>query len=185
MILPSDFSITKYGLFCRLADKEDCEFILQLRTDHVLSKFIHFTDNNIDMQMEWMRNYKIREQKGEDYYFIFFYKGDRVGVCRLYGINNSHFTFGSWLFKRESPFFCSAAGAIIAREIAFEILCLQIEIDKDGTNINNKKVWKFSKQLGMIYDGQRVEGNDVYLTGYMTKDAFESNKDNVRRFFPE
>lgn len=185
MILPSNFSITKYGLFCRLADETDCEFILQLRTDSVLSRYIHVTDNNLESQLEWMRKYKLRERKGEDYYFIFLYQGSRVGVCRLYNIEDSHFTFGSWLFKKDAPFFCSAGGAIIAREIAFETLDFKIEIDKDGTNVNNKKVWKFTKRLGMVYDSERVEGDDVYLTGYMTKEAFETNKVDMCRFFPE
>lgn len=185
MILPSSFSINKYGLFCRLVDETDCEFILKLRTDEVLSRFIHSTENNLNNQIAWLREYKKREAVGKDYYFVFIYNNNHVGVCRLYNITDTSFIFGSWLFKRDAPFFCSAAGAIIAHEIAFETLGLKTEEDKDGTNVNNKKVWKFLEQLGMVYDGERVEGSDIYKTGFLTKEEFEKNKPDVCRFFPE
>ena len=185
MVLPVDFHIYKYRLDCRLADESDSGFILALRTDDVLSRYIHATDNDLQSQIDWMRAYKKRERAGEDYYFIFSYEGERVGVCRLYAIHDNHFTFGSWLFKRDIPFFCSIAAAVIAREIAFDILGLEIEIEKDGTHEDNKKVWKFSKQLGMVFNGKKLDEKGVYLTGFLTKEAFEMNKPDVCRFLEE
>lgn len=185
MVLNPDFSIHKYKLDCRLANESDCEFILQLRTDEILSRFIHATDNNLQSQINWMKKYKERERAGEDYYFVFFYEGKRVGVCRLYSIHDKQFTFGSWLFKRDIPFFCSIAGAVIAREIAFDILGLELEVEKDGTHEDNKKVWRFSKQLGMVFNGKRIDDKGVYLTGVLTKEAFELNKPDVCRFLVE
>ena len=44
--LPTDFSMERYGLKVRLATKNDTDFIMSLRTDAELSKFIHKTDND-------------------------------------------------------------------------------------------------------------------------------------------
>ncbi len=68
--LPSNFELEKYGLHVRLVREEDAEFILQLRTDPLLSRFLHATKNNLQKQKEWIRDYKLREAKGEDYYFF-------------------------------------------------------------------------------------------------------------------
>ena len=72
MILPSDFKIEKYGLVARFVKEDDAAFIVQLRTDPILSRFLHATDSSVEKQKEWIHSYKERESRGEDYYFIFF-----------------------------------------------------------------------------------------------------------------
>ena len=103
--LPNDFCGHKYGLKYRLVDFNDAPFIVGLRTDPKLSRFIHETSSDVSSQIDWIREYKERESRGEDYYFVFHYKDEPVGVCRIYGIHDSFFTFGSWLFKEGIPFF--------------------------------------------------------------------------------
>lgn len=183
MILPSDFTIEKYGLKARFVKDSDAPFIVSLRTDPVLSRFISSTDASVESQISWIRCYKERERLGEEYYFIFYYEDSPVGVCRLYDIADNHFTFGSWVFKGGIPFFCSMAGAIITKEIAFEALGLDLEIDKDGTHVNNKKVIRFSKQQGMVYNGTREGDAGIFMTGYLEKEVFEKNKPDIVRFF--
>ena len=70
--LPFDFSMEKYGLKVRLATEADTEYILSLRADKELTKFIHQTDNDAQKHLEWFKNYRIREAEGRDYYFIYF-----------------------------------------------------------------------------------------------------------------
>ena len=72
MILPEDFTMEKYGLFARFVNESDAEFIVKLRTDPVLGKWIHSTDSDIENQKQWLREYKERERNGLDYYFIFY-----------------------------------------------------------------------------------------------------------------
>jgi hypothetical protein len=76
--LPSDFSLERYGVSVRLANEDDSEFILSLRTNEKLSRFIHSTDNDLEKQREWMRNYKIREANGEDYSLSISIKASRM-----------------------------------------------------------------------------------------------------------
>ena len=72
MKLDSDFTYEKYGLQLRFVNEDDAEFIIKLRTDPKLGKFIHSTSSDIEEQKKWIRAYKKREQAGTDYYFIFF-----------------------------------------------------------------------------------------------------------------
>lgn len=174
----------KYGLSYRFVQEEDAEFILRLRTNEKLSRFVHSTPNDLGLQCDYIRGYMQREQEGKDYYFIFFYEYDPVGVARIYNVTEESFTFGSWLFKEGLPFWVSCAGAIIAREFAFETLGKSKEVEADGTHEDNKGVISFSRMLGMNFDSFKMDVKGKYLTGYMLKDDFERNKQRIIRTFP-
>jgi hypothetical protein len=75
----------KYGLNYRLIEEEDAEFIVKLRTNEKLSRFLNQTSNDIFKQIEWMGSYKRREQEGIDFYYIFIdNSGNKLGLSRLY-----------------------------------------------------------------------------------------------------
>ena len=174
--LPFNFELTKYGLHVRLVQESDAEFIVRLRTDSRLSRFIHDTPSSIGRQVAWIREYKIREHDGIDYYFLFLYEEKSVGVCRIYHISEDAFTFGSWVFLQNIPFWIPIAGAIIGREIGFEILGKKEEHDVDGMHILNSGVISFSRQLGMNITGERQDNKGTYLTGTLLSEDFEKNK---------
>lgn len=69
-IFSKNFELERYGVKVRLVTEQDVSFILSLRTDKRLSRYLHKTDNDLVKQLEWMKAYKERERKGEDYYFI-------------------------------------------------------------------------------------------------------------------
>jgi len=182
--LPSNFELDRYGLHVRLVREEDAEFILSLRTDPKLSRFIHPTENDEEKQRAYIRGYKEREMQGKDYYFIFFLQREPVGVARIYNVQETTFTFGSWLFKEGLPYWVSIAGAIIARECAFESIGKEKELEVDGMHEDNHGVIAFSKMLGQIIDGYRMDPKGKYLTGYLMKEDFEKNKQRFIRTFP-
>ena len=93
--LPADFSLNRYGLFCRLVDESDAEFIVRLRNDDKLSRYIHSSCPDVESQKEWIREYKKREQEGSEYYLIFLKEDKRVGLNRIYRIHEGIFTTGS------------------------------------------------------------------------------------------
>lgn len=176
--------IIKYGLYARLVREEDAEFILSLRTDPKLSRFLHYTEKDEEKQRAYIRGYKEREIQGVDYYFIFFWQDNPVGLARIYNIQEETFTFGSWLFKDGLPYWVPIAGAIITREFAFEELGKGKELEVDGTYEDNKGVISFSKLLGMIFDGYNMDVKGKRITGYMLKEDFEKNKQRFIRTFP-
>lgn len=182
--LPENFNTDRYGLHVRFVCEEDAEFIVKLRTNPKLSRFIHHTENNVLKQRAYINSYKQRERIGTDYYFMFILHEEPVGVARIYNIEDTTFTFGSWVFKEGLPYWVSIAGAIISREIAFETLGKEKELEVDGTHENNKGVISFSRMLGMDFNDYKMDTKGKYLIGFMLKEDFENNKQRFIRTFP-
>ncbi len=138
MILPADYRIKKYGLEARLVKEEDAAFIIKLRTDPTLSRFIHATDLDLQKQIDWIRSYKEREKVGLEYYFIFSIDGITYGLERIYDIQNNSFTHGSLVFDANSPFGASIKADIITREIGFNTLdkeCNFFDVSKGNSGV--------------------------------------------------
>ena len=143
--IPSDFTYTKYGVSVRLVREEDASFILSLRTNEKLSRFLHKTDNDLKKQIAWIRDYKEREKEGKDYYFIYFSKGKPFGVNRFYNISEHSSTSGSWICSKDSTVEESLATNFISSEISemFGIPSGPYNVSK-----GNNQVLKFHLSMG-------------------------------------
>jgi len=125
--LPHNFTLDRYGLQVRLVIEEDAEFIVFLRTDTRLNQHINATSTDIEQQKQWIRNYKLREEQGLDYYFLFLINNKPQGLARIYDITENTFTQGSWIFSPDAVLGASVLGNIISSEIGFEFLEKKIE----------------------------------------------------------
>lgn len=138
--LPNNFKLERYGLFVRFVTTDDASFILSLRTDDKLGRFINTTSPSIEEQIKWTNSYKLREELGTDYYFLFEKPiGNPIGVCRIYDISPKSFTIGSWLFKKDAPVGSAILADIITREVAFELFPsseLLFDVKKENINVN-------------------------------------------------
>lgn len=171
--LASDFSLERYGLKVRLATEADTSYIMSLRTDPELSKFIHKTDNDIQKHLEWFRKYKQREAESRDYYFIYF-KGDRpVGLNRIYNVYEYYGTIGSWLCSPDNEVEVSISTHILLHDIIFEILGLELTLF--DVRKGNKKVWKLHEMTG----AKRVGESDIDFYYVTTKNEFINKKDSL------
>lgn len=114
----------KYGCLFRLVDQNDAEFIYDLRTDAVLSRFVSPISGDVIVQKRWIIDYKKREAAGEDFYIISIdpETGSKHGVNRLYNFRNNVFEVGSWLYIPRADISKSILGDINAREIAYDVL---------------------------------------------------------------
>jgi len=146
--LPKGFSLERYGLQVRLVEESDAEFIVALRTDPRLSKHIHATSPDIEQQKQWIRNYKLREEQGLDYYFLFLIDNQPQGLARIYDITENTFTQGSWIFSPEAVLGASVLGNIISSEIGFEFLEKEIEYtDARKENNTHRYVKSFHPEI--------------------------------------
>lgn len=175
-LLNKDFSYERYGMHARLVQETDAAFIFRLRSDSTKSKYIHDIVGGVENQIEWIRKYKVREEEGTDYYFIYFRGEIPIGLNRIYSIHDKTYTGGSWVMASEATMEEVVACPIIMREIAFDVLGMEIEDDYDACHIDNKKVIKYNQMSGMkIYKHfQDVKGEYVAMS--MTKEDFERNK---------
>ena len=132
-------SIEKYGIKLRTVEIEDADFILNLRTDPILSQFISFTEPDIDAQIKWIKDYKIREKEGLEYYYIALdQNGEKHGTIRIYNFDEKSFEIGSWLFRREAPLGMAVKAQFIGFETGFNLLnseYCRLEIRKRNTQV--------------------------------------------------
>jgi hypothetical protein len=113
----------KYGLSFRPVEVSDAQFILGLRTDEKLGKYISKTGDRIDQQIQWISEYKKREKAEVEYYYMTEdHLGSSLGLYRLYNFDGNSFEGGSWLYKKDAPTGAPILGDFAVRDIAFEEL---------------------------------------------------------------
>lgn len=126
----------------RLVETEDAQFILDLRNNDNLNKYLSRTDSNLENQKKWIENYKIREIEKKEFYFII---EDNLtnpyGTIRIYNINEEkkEFEWGSWILKENRPRNFSYFSIIESFNFAFEQLSLEkalIEVYKENLKAN-------------------------------------------------
>jgi len=140
-ILPA----SKYGCYFRLVELEDAEFILSLRNDPALSKYLNKTSSKLEDQISWLKEYKKREQKGEDFYIITMSEDGktRYGLNRLYDITNEVYEFGSWLYSPVTSKDKAVLADLFCHSIAFEEF--KIPLCKMSVRKKNTRVMRYAK----------------------------------------
>lgn len=174
MKLPSNFELDRYGLHVRLVREEDAEFIVKLRTNSQNARFIGHTDNDVSKQIEWIREYKKREEDGTDYYFIFGAGNELFGVCRIYNITLRSFTTGSWVFKSDAPKSAAIKASLITNEIAWNLFPDSVQYF--DTRKENLAVVRYNKMLADIV---REDEDTFYFE--TTKSLFEKRSSCLYR----
>lgn len=174
--LPSNYELDRYGLHVRLVREEDAGFIVKLRTNERLGRYIHATENDVNKQREWIREYKKREEKGAEYYFIFeTAAGNPLGVYRLYDITEQSFISGSWIFLPDAPLGTSMIAFIIAREIAWDI-------SPEAINLYDiKKANKSVLQFTSNFTPKVIRETEDTLYFENTREDFEEHKTTILR----
>lgn len=181
--LSSNFKLDRYGLHCRLVSEGDAKFIVMLRNTPELTRYFPRIDNDVEKQIEWIRNYKQREEQGCDYYFMFEFHGERVGVYRIAEINeDSTFMCGSLIFGNSLYKMASIAAMTMVHEIAFENLKLLKEVDYIGTHEDNRGLLILKKKMGFCDTGFRQDILGRFVTATLTKEDFYKNKDSITHF---
>lgn len=153
MKLPSNYEIEKYGLYVRLINESDAEFIIKLRSQDK-ARFMNAVSPDLERQKGWIREYQTREQAGLDYYFIYYKNDIPLGINRIYNINEDSFVGGSFVFNNGCDYEIPILATLIEDFISFEIL----EKSARFGNIHkdNKKAIKFNKLYGadFIYEDE-------------------------------
>lgn len=163
--------IERYGIKLRLVEVNDAEFIFELRTDPNLNKFISFTGPQIANQINWLEEYKRREENGLEYYYVAEdNNGNRFGTIRLYNFDERSFELGSWVFKPKSPIGIAVKAHFLGFEIGFEMLKMEygrLEIRK-----KNEPVLKYIKDFKPIL----IKEDDLNFYFILTKENFYRRK---------
>jgi hypothetical protein len=109
----------EYGLKISLIQDDDAEFICTIRNDFK-ARHLNGSANGINEQIEWIHKYKVRENKEQEYYFVFWNGLDRIGTIRFIKMDDLTFESGSWLFVDSIPFVITIKAELFCKDFAFE-----------------------------------------------------------------
>lgn len=134
----------------RLVQPEDADFIVSLRSDP--TKNAHLSPSSPDgaAQRTWLVEYKSREAAGSEYYFVIedIETGASCGVVRIYNINGSTFTWGSWIVADGARKTTAIESALLVYVLAFDHLGMALcEFD---VRLGNAKALAFHDRFGAI-----------------------------------
>ena len=162
--LPENFSLEKYGLKVRLVNENDAEFILSLRANPNRTKYMITLDYDIERQKKWIQEYKKREKKGLDFYFIYSNNEDRpIGVNRISHVDiNSKTAKFSSLIVVEGLKYEALIMVIIMNEIAFH--SLGIDMYFGDVHKKNSRVFRILDLFGYIIEDLGTEYYQISLT---------------------
>ena len=165
------------GVILRLIKESDAQFIFELRTDQKLGQHLSITPPKVEDQINWIKNYKEREAKEKEFYFIFEDSAhERWGTMRLYCITDESFTVGSWICLPNNYENIAIKSWLLLVELGFK---------KFGVNICLFDVRKKNKSvLYFVYLFRPVIINEDDLNYYFSldKNTFYENRQKVISF---
>jgi RimJ/RimL family protein N-acetyltransferase len=130
----------------RSAVPADAEFILSLRLDPVLSRFLTPTNPSVDAQRAWLAA-KL-DQPGDYHFLIQGIDGSPLGTVAVYDIDARPgcFEWGRWILARAAPAFAAMESAMLAYHFAFHRLGLRLA--EFGVMRENTGVVQFHRRMG-------------------------------------
>lgn len=163
--------ISKYGIFLHLVEESDAEFILALRTNPKLNKYISSTSPDILDQQKWIEYYKIKEKQGLEYYYIAKDQlGNKYGTIRLYNFDENSFELGSWIFMPNSPLGMPVKTHMIGLETGFD--ALKAEYCRITIRKKNIKVINYLEEFNPVINFE----DDLDLYYILSKENFYVRK---------
>lgn len=155
--------------------EEDAEFILEIRSNPEISKFLPFLNVTVNQQQEW-----INKQRNDNcsYYFIIEDKTKkRIGTLSVYNIEENHAEVGR--FCSLGDFIQNSESTLILNDFIFKKIgvdYLDIWVYKD-----NIPVLALNKGLGCEWKGENMDEKDIpYFYGVLTKEAFDTKSLKIR-----
>lgn len=177
-----EINLRSNNLILQLVEENDANFILKLRTDANLMKYLSKTDNSLVKQKEWIKDYKKREKLREEFYFkAISIEGEDLGLVRLYNIDlkTRELTFGSFIMKNEHPKYAAIETIILVMNYAFDNLKMKkVLLD---VRVQNKKAKAFYQRFGF----KKIFENDLDEFYELSKKEYEKlYKLNYGKFLP-
>lgn len=161
----------------RLVNLEDAKFILDLRMNEKLNKYISDVDDDLKKQREWLKKYKRRESEEKEYYFIIESKSEeKLGTVRIYDLKSDSFSWGSWIIKDNAPSYASIESVLLIYKFGFYKLGFKnshFEVRKE-----NDKVVSFHKRFG----AEIVNEDNLNFYFQFKKETFENIKRKYKKF---
>lgn len=132
----------------RTAEPDDAAFIIRLRTDPLLSRYIKSINPDVEKQRQWI---VAKQQQENDYHLIIESQArEPYGVIAIYDINYNLGTFdwGRWVIDRNAPAYTAIESCLLIYYFAF--VKLKLEQSLFEVRKKNKKVVEFHNKYASI-----------------------------------
>jgi len=166
-----------YTIHFKLAEVSDSAFILSLRTDERYNKYLSPVDADLKKQEEWLKSYKIKERKGQEYYFIIERNLDSlpIGTVRLYDFigNKVSFCWGSWILNENKTRYAALETSLLIYDYAFDVLKFKrchMDIRKENIDVIN-----YHKKFGVEIVGE----TELDLIGYYYPEEYHKVRGDI------
>jgi len=158
------------SLVLRLIEPDDAAYVHGLRTNPAYNGHLSQVTGTVDDQREWIENYKAREAKGQELYYVIERKdGTRCGLIRLYDIEADSFTWGSWILDENKTCKAALESAVLSFGVGFRMLVKSKALI--DVRIENKKAITFYRRFGMAQTHD--DSQNIYFD-YL-RDRFEAD----------
>lgn len=168
------------SIYFKLAEVDDAEFILGLRTNTIYNKYLSSTTASLLEQRKWLQEYKIREYNNKEFYFIIFRNdtNERIGTVRLYDFieDKKSFCWGSWILNERKTSSSALESALLVYKIGFYNLGFQqshFDVRKE-----NDKVIAFHTKMGAV----KTSSNEIDIFFNYTKENFEERVKSFKKY---
>ena len=146
------FKVTK-NLYLKEVNLSDVNYILKLRTNKKLSKYLNPTNPDKKKQLIWLEKYLIRRKNNKEFYFIFQIKIKKdyknMGFGRIVHLKKNIFHFGGWILEKNSKPWIALESCLSIYEYAF--INLRYKKCLLWINLKNSDVIKYHEYLGSKY----------------------------------
>lgn len=162
----------------RFVEEADAEFILRLRIDDKYNKFLSKVTADLESQRGWIRNYKIDEKSGKQFYFIIERKdGTPCGTVRIYDLRADSFCWGSWILNEDKTRYAAIESAFLVYEFGFS----KLGYKKSHFDVmkNNSGVISFHTRMG----AKKVSEDEVNEYFEITEDVVSKSKTQLLEKF--
>ena len=158
------------NLTLRLIQPSDAEYVYELRTNPVYNRHLSEVRGTVEMQRQWIEDYKARESEGAELYYVIERK-DKVccGLIRLYDIDAKQFTWGSWVLDGNKTPKAALESAVLSFAVGFNSLgCDLAQVD---VRLGNTHAEAFYRRLGMRETNRTAQ--DIFFE--YPRSRFETN----------
>ncbi|WP_422049018.1 GNAT family N-acetyltransferase [Shimia sp.] len=157
----------------RLAQPSDAGYIHQLRMDPTYNLHLSAVNGTVQDQEDWLHRYKTREAAGVEYYYVIERRSDArpCGLVRLYDIEKSQFTWGSWILDQNKTPKAALESALLIYVKGFEELGLSKSVF--DVRLDNARTLAFHRRFGAVETGR--DAQDVFFE--YTAAQFRADKD--------
>ncbi len=161
----------------RTVELSDAKFIFNIRQSSYKTKYLSQVKGTLENQIQWIKEYKIKENNKEEYYFIIESKiTQQLGLVRVYDLRENSFCWGSWIIKEDAPTYTAIESALCIYEFAF--YTLGFNNSHFDVRKGNTKVINFHKRFG----AKIVNEDEMNYYFEYKKEKYEEIKQKYKRY---